>query len=227
VPTFARASSGSASRATNPRCWSTATVFAAACLETDRRRASSDALSAPAAITRSVYGSVSSTAGSMVSYEPQQWHDLFVAVADASGGLAGLIFVAVSLNHEQILSLPSLPPLAARSVSVLVALMLMSIFGLAPGQTYELLGIEILALGVVLLVGVVTVTLRGMSKTTPLRWKINLLSLALVSTVPMVIAGASTTLGVGGGLNWALADIVCGYIVSIYSAWILLIEIRR
>jgi modulator of FtsH protease len=163
----------------------------------------------------------------MVSYEPQQWHDLFVAVADASRGLAGLIFVAVSLNHEQILSLPSLPPLAARSVSVLVALMLMSIFGLAPGQTYELLGIEILALGVVLLVGVVTVTLRGMSKTTPLRWKINLLSLALVSTVPMVIAGASTTLGVGGGLNWALADIVCGYIVSIYSAWILLIEIRR
>src|SRR5450755_1262605 len=47
-----RAWRGSVSRVTYPRSWSTAIVFAAACLETDRRRPSSEALSAPEAMAR-------------------------------------------------------------------------------------------------------------------------------------------------------------------------------
>lgn len=49
---FATGVKGSVSRATYPRSCSTAMVFAAACLETDRRRPSSEALSAPAVMAR-------------------------------------------------------------------------------------------------------------------------------------------------------------------------------
>ena len=70
----------------------------------------------------------------MIAYEPLPWHDLFTAAAGAAATLAGLIFVAVSLNHEQILKQAALPALAASSVSVLVGLVIVSLLGLAPGQ---------------------------------------------------------------------------------------------
>jgi hypothetical protein len=50
TPSRVRRAPGAASRATYPRACSTAIVFAAACFETDRRRPSSEALPAPAAI---------------------------------------------------------------------------------------------------------------------------------------------------------------------------------
>jgi hypothetical protein len=45
--------------------------------------------------------------------------------------------------------------------------------------------------------------------------------------VPMLVAGLSITTGFGGGLYWALAELVLGFTAAIYCAWILLIEILR
>jgi len=58
----------------------------------------------------------------------------FEAIAGASATLAGLIFVAVSLDLKEILRGRALPSVAARWLAVLVALVLMRTFGLAPGQ---------------------------------------------------------------------------------------------
>jgi hypothetical protein len=35
-----------------------------------------------------------------------EWHDFFLAQAGAAGGLAGLVFVAVSINLQEIVSEP-------------------------------------------------------------------------------------------------------------------------
>jgi hypothetical protein len=45
----------------------------------------------------------------MFAYDPSEWTDLFVATAGASAALAGLVFVAVSINLERILSFRGLP----------------------------------------------------------------------------------------------------------------------
>jgi short-subunit dehydrogenase len=55
-------------------------------------------------------------------------------VIGAAAALAGLIFVAVSLNAEDILNHPRLPSLAARSLALLLSLMVMSAFVLAPAS---------------------------------------------------------------------------------------------
>ena len=39
----------------------------------------------------------------MTAYQPEQWHDMFVAMAGAVAALTGLIFVAVSINLERVL----------------------------------------------------------------------------------------------------------------------------
>ena len=174
----------------------------------------------------------------MTAYQPEQWHSLFEAIAGAAATLAGLIFVAVSLNLREILRGRALPSVAARSLAVLVALVLMCTFGLAPGQQHVALGIEILALGVALFAGLMITTLHTMSAEEAaeddgevheirLSWKIGHVTIALQCTVPMIVAGASTWAGAGGGLYWALAEIVCGLIASVTYAWVLLVEILR
>jgi hypothetical protein len=50
---------------------------------------------------------------------------------------------------------------------------------------------------------------------------------ALASSAPMVIAGVTMLASVGGGLYWAVAQVVLGFSIAIYYTWILLIEILR
>ena len=73
-----------------------------------------------------------------------------MASAGAAAALTGLIFVAVSINLAQILADRGLPIRAAETLSILVGLLLLSVFMLVPGQGRVALGIEIGGLGVVL-----------------------------------------------------------------------------
>jgi hypothetical protein len=43
--------------------------------------------------------------------ESAEWHDLFVAIAEAAAALAGLLFVAVSINLSRILQFKVCPRL--------------------------------------------------------------------------------------------------------------------
>ena len=163
----------------------------------------------------------------MIAYDASQWHGLFAVGADSSATLLGLLFVAVSLNLKQILEVPSLPPLAARSLGVLLSLLLMSILVLTPGQSRNALGAELTALGVVLVVAVTISAVRTHVPVTKWQWTIPTILLALASSVPMVIAGVTVMAGAGGGLYWAVGELILGFSIAIYHAWVLLIEILR
>ena len=163
----------------------------------------------------------------MTAYDPVVWHEMFVMVGGASAALAGLIFVAVSLNHEDILKIPALPALAARTLSILIALLLFSVVGLIPGQPVSVFGVEVLVIGVVLAVIVLGTTLRNLGGSELLKWRLSLVSLAVVASLPAVLAGISIIVGIGGGLYWLVGEFAAGIVVSVYYGWILLIEIRR
>ncbi|WP_410813517.1 hypothetical protein [Micromonospora sp. 067-2] len=145
----------------------------------------------------------------------------------ASAALAGLIFVAVSLNHEHVLRHTVLPALAAQTLSILIGLVLLCVIGLTPGQSRVLLGSEILVVGIALTSAVLISVFRSHSAEQKLRWHLSRVSLGAVATIPAVIAGASLVVEAGGGLYWLTLEIVAGLVVATYYAWILLIEIRR
>ena len=48
------------------------------------------------------------------AYDPEQWHDLCVALAGASGALLGLAFVAISFNLDAILADKTCPVARSR-----------------------------------------------------------------------------------------------------------------
>ena len=70
----------------------------------------------------------------MTAYDASEWSDLFVAAAGAGAALAGLVFVAVSINIDRILAGEGLPDRALSTVLILLMAVCVSIVGLIPGQ---------------------------------------------------------------------------------------------
>jgi hypothetical protein len=165
----------------------------------------------------------------MTAYEPSQWTDLFVATAGASAALAGLVFVAVSINIERILKFRGLPERGLETVLLLVGVLVVSIVGLIPGQGRTALGLELFAVN--LTTTLVIVRLPVVAPNTPgrdpphavsARWAVR-----LVGTTMLLIGSISILLAAGGGLYWIVAGVIFAVVGAVSNAWVLLVEILR
>jgi modulator of FtsH protease len=164
----------------------------------------------------------------MTSLQSAEWHDLFVAIAGAAAALAGLLFVAVSINLSRILKFEVLPTRAVETLSIMIGLLLLAVIMLIPGQGTTALGTEILILGLGLTVLLLPKRLLiRRNKDEPLTWTLTPIAIVVAGSLPMVAAGISVLARVGGGLYWLVPEIVLGFIGAIMNAWILLVEIHR
>lgn len=163
----------------------------------------------------------------MSAYDLAAWHEQFTMVGGAAAAIAGLIFVAVSLNHEHILDAPVLPSLAAQTLGLLIGLVLLSVIMLTPGQPPVVAGAEIVGLGALSFGFVTVANLRIGTHDSRRWWTVSRLLLGSLATLPAVIGGVSFLALAGGGLYWLTLDVVLALLVAVYYAWILLIEIRR
>jgi hypothetical protein len=162
----------------------------------------------------------------LYAYDPSEWTDLFVAAAGASAALAGLLFVAVSINLERIIGEQGLPERALEAVLLLVAVLVVSLACLIPGQSQGVLGIELFAITAVLAFAVLK-PIRGLPADAPRGWLVSRWGLRLTGTVPLLIGSISVLIGDGGGLYWVVAGIVFAILSGIANAWVLLVEILR
>jgi modulator of FtsH protease len=80
----------------------------------------------------------------MRSHSPADWQSFFVAIVGAAAALTGLLFVAVSINLENIIKDGSmLPTRAAETLASLLFVMVAAALTLVP-QNIRLIGLEIL-----------------------------------------------------------------------------------
>src|SRR3984885_15177434 len=127
----------------------------------------------------------------MHGYDPATWTAFFTAITGAAAALAGLLFVAVSINLDNILKSTTLPPArAAETLAILLFVLISSALALVP-QDVELLGAEILVIAVPLTV----ITVRNQlsywrqNPDSPLLWSVSRMTASSVALVPGTIAG--------------------------------------
>lgn len=160
-------------------------------------------------------------------YDVEHWSDFFVGAAGASAALAGLVFVAVSINVEAILAYAGLPERAFETVVTLLGVVVVSLVALVPGQSTTALGLELL--GVALVFGLLIVTLlrRSLPHRDRPAWLASRLAVVTPGPLAMTIGGVSVLTETGGGLYWIFAGVVLSLVAGVLNAWVLLIEIRR
>ncbi|HXY71872.1 MAG TPA: hypothetical protein VEM41_04965 [Actinomycetota bacterium] len=162
------------------------------------------------------------------AFTPREWESLFVATLGAAAALAGLLFVALSINLARIMSFQSLPGRAGETIAMLLEALIVSALVLVPGQSPRTLGIELLVLGIVGWAVPVRLQLGTRQATDPGRTYL-ILRVAYVQagTLPVVVGAISLIAGGGGGLYWIGLGVLLLFVASVWNAWVLLVEILR
>jgi modulator of FtsH protease len=157
----------------------------------------------------------------------QGWSNFFVGELGAAAALAGLLFVAVSINLARILQFSHLPSRAAETLLALVSVLFITTFALIPRQSARAYGIEI---G---LTGLVTwaIHTRSLIRSRKFdRQYVGFVSRFVVNQLPplpFVVAGVLLIAGRSSGVVWIVPGILLSFAAGIFGAWVLLVEIQR
>lgn len=157
------------------------------------------------------------------------WEGFAAALAGAAAVLAGLVFVAVSINIDRIVSVRGLPGRAGESVILFLTVLIACAFVLMPHQPAEALGVELLLLGLVvlaLLLLVLMPTLRAPSRQ-PASWHATRVVGIVIATIPIVLAGASLLHWLPGELYWLVGGVLAALVTGTANAWVFLVEVVR
>ncbi len=164
----------------------------------------------------------------MSGFNLDTWHDFFAAQAGAGAALAGLVFVAISINLQRVLSVRSVQGRAIEALILLVSLLIVGLLALIPDQGEIALGIEFIVFGLSLTGMLIAVGAGPGNAGGATRGQyLFRLVIGQLAALPVVIAGISLLTGDGGGLYWIAAATLAAIVAGMIGAWVLLVEILR
>lgn len=153
----------------------------------------------------------------MNAYNPEAWHELFVMLGGSLAALAGLLFVAVSIQIVSIRRTPHWQVRASGNTIALVGLLLQASLILVP-QSREALGAELIVANLLLLLVVpvraIVLLSRYEQKMPALRLGAGIMAWALGAA-----GGASLIAQVGGGMYLVVLSCLSLICLAVLNAW--------
>ena len=158
-----------------------------------------------------------------MAFDVNAWSDYGVAIVSGAAALAGLLFVAVSVNSAWFSSSEAHRGRAGQALVLFVVPLVTGILLLIPGQSTTTLGIEIAVCG--LLVGRVLLMLHSaeLNHEPRVLVVIDRLSPRGAITAALIAGGASLVAGRLGGLYWLAGAHVGALLAGLFNAWIFLL----
>jgi hypothetical protein len=158
------------------------------------------------------------------------WSNFFLGELGAASALAGLLFVAVSVNQVRILALGRMADRGLEALAMLLLVIIVASLPLIPGQPPRVLGAEVAVLALALLLGLIPVQ-RGYHRqmTVVHRRRSGRMILINRFAVLMVVIAGATVVWRGDleGLYLLPVGILMIFTAVGINAWVLLIEINR
>ena len=155
-----------------------------------------------------------------------QWSNFFVMVGGGAAALAGLIFVAMSINPENIIRNSTHKNRAINMLTGFSAVFMACSFALIGNQSLSALGLEWLFLWLIATVifirGYVVAIRSGMSS---IGLNVPRLAGGTLCYLAEVIAAIFLVLGYGAGLYIAAVAIIVLFAFLISGAWLLIIGV--
>lgn len=170
----------------------------------------------------------------MTAYDPAAWSDFFVANAGASAALAGLVFVGVSINVDEIIASRRLIGRALEAFAMLTGVLIAAAIGLTPDIGSTGFGVALIVVAMILELVIGTQQYRSLPRfggeadsRTPRGSNLVRITISQIAILSFAIAGITLLVEGGGGMYWVVPAVALGYLTSLANAWVLLIEIRR
>jgi hypothetical protein len=158
-----------------------------------------------------------------------KWTNFLVAAAGATSALAGLVFIALSINLTRILQLPGVSARAGETILILASGLIGSLIALIPDLSAQRLGLALLILWLPTWSIPTAIQIRAFA-----RGRYHRLSFALwrfvlyqLATVPLLLAALSLNGYLTGGLMWYAGALILSLVTALVGAWVLLVEILR
>lgn len=159
-----------------------------------------------------------------------EWTNFFVGELGAAAALAGLLFVAVSVNQARILSLDRMADRGLEALGTLFMVLIVTSLALVPGQPLRLLGLEVFAIATAVLAATLVLQRAYLSTLAPEHFRASLNTVRVSRTAVGLIALSGLTLLLSGsvaGLYVMAPGILLCFIAAGINSWVLMIEINR
>jgi modulator of FtsH protease len=163
----------------------------------------------------------------MSAYTAAPWHDFFMAAVGASAAVLGLLFVSLSINIQTILKYPHLPGRAAATLGILLVVLVVCFFGLAPREGSTTFGWEVVIVSLISAAQIIWTSERRRRLRDRLAWTLSSLAQLLIPVLAIFAGGVSLLVGGGGGIYWILFGTALVFVSASINAWVLLVEILR
>jgi len=163
------------------------------------------------------------------AYDAEPWSDFAAGMAGAAAALAGLLFVAVSINIQTILALAGVPERAFKALVMLASPVFLSLVLLIPGQPGAALAVELLVIAAMMgaLLGWLNRPGSRTAEQAAISWILSSALPSLTLTLAPVVAAIGLLTESLGGLYWLPAAVALGLLGGLVNAWVLLVEILR
>jgi hypothetical protein len=161
-------------------------------------------------------------------YKPAEWQNFFVATGAGAAALAGLVFVAMSINLDVVAQDATHRGRAINMLTGFTAGFMICALALMGGQSHRAVGAEWLVVATVAVVIYVQNYVRAAKRGgTTAELRPGRLVVGVACYVAEIVGAAVLILGYVAGLYVAAIGLIVSFAVLISGAWLLLVAVQK